>query len=74
MLHPPVVGPGNISRGAELTIIKKKSLVRVKEAIPISLGLHLWAFLGVQKVSTFVIKDWEYFSFLIFIKCEYFPL
>ena len=41
MLHPPVVGPGNISRGAELTIIKKKSLVRVKEAIPISLGLHL---------------------------------
>ena len=24
MLHPPVVGPGNISRGAELTIIKKK--------------------------------------------------
>ena len=44
----------NISSRVKLTITK---FVCVKGAIYFFLGLHLLSFLGVQKVSTFVIKD-----------------
>ena len=54
VLHPLMARTVNISSRVKLTITK---FVCVKEAIYFFLGLHLLSFLGVQKVSTFVIKD-----------------